>query len=115
MKDAAMGDEHVVEISHKKGKFKYRLNDGAKQEFLTFRVSPGDRITWVCQNPTDHFAIDCGYVSPFPTRHFRGHQAQERTGNSVPANALPGRYKYTVAVWDGQELWMDDPEFIIRG
>ena len=110
-----MADEHVVEIIQRRGDFMYRLNGGSPQEFLTFRVRRGDTITWICQKSDAHFAVDCGYDSPFPTRHFQGRPGQTRVGDKIRTQVPEGRYKYTVAVWDDEGVWTDDPEFIIRG
>ncbi len=78
------------------------------------RVSRGDEIVWTSDLP---FAVDVArnaelFGRQLPAAALRGRAnaaARASTGRSAPA----GSYKYAVAVWDGTNVWVLDPEIII--
>ena len=74
-------------------------------------VSPGGSIVWDCQ--AGPFAIHLGYGSPFKKIH---HQkpGQERLELPIPQGTRHCRIKYTVAVYYGANVYIEDPEVIIR-
>jgi len=74
-------------------------------------VRRGDKIVWEC--PTGPFAIHLGYGSPFKKVH---HQkpGREKFELPIPQDTPHCRIKYSVAVFDGTNVWIEDPEVIIR-
>ncbi len=77
-------------------------------------VARGEPITWSGNAP---FAI----VVERQAALFPGVPAQALTGLAnrpaqarVGGSAAPGRYKYSVVVWNGSELRVLDPEIIVR-
>lgn len=75
------------------------------------KVKQGEELKWRCDDGA--FAVHIGYNSPLPKGRYRAKSGDE-TGDNVGSNAQPGHYKYSVAVYDGEYLWTDDPIFIIR-
>jgi hypothetical protein len=75
-------------------------------------VYPGQAIEWNCDSRFA-IAVHLGYDSPFVP-------VQKRAGRGVPlglhtAEDTPcGRYKYVVAISDGDNVWIEDPEIIVR-
>lgn len=75
-------------------------------------VHKGQTLTWICKEGFP-FAIHLGYDSPFDEVHLQAHGKDGInlfTNNGTPC----GRYKYVVAISDGRNVWIEDPEFIIR-
>ncbi len=72
----------------------------------------GQAIEWKCEGDLA-FAIHLGYDSPFERVH---HQAPRQQPIRLDiTNAIHrGRYKYVVAVFDGEKVWIEDPQIIIR-
>jgi hypothetical protein len=102
MRNIAKAKRHSVAITVQKGRFSYIP--------ASFFVKRGDIIEWRCKYP---FAIDLGWESPLhKERHKVG--PKRTIGDRVRSDAPYGRYKYFVAVWDGKNIWTDDPEFIVR-
>lgn len=103
-----MPKSHVIAFSQKKGDFSYHKN-----EILT--VNPGDSIEWKCRDG-HAFAVHIGRQSPLSKGRFRA-----RAGRSVstvvpktPRQNYVKIVKYTIAVYDGENVWSDDPLIIIR-
>jgi plastocyanin len=76
-------------------------------------VDPEDTIEWVCENSQYHFAVHIGWDSPLRKGRYRASMGK-RISEKVPKKAPPGRYKYFVAVFDGTNIWTDDPDFIVK-
>jgi len=74
-------------------------------------VYPEDTIIWECANNCP-FAIHIGWNSPVEGRY----RSVDGTAIEapVPKNARPGYYSYTVAVCIDNEIWTDDPPFIVK-
>lgn len=72
----------------------------------------GQTIEWKCQGDFP-FAIHLGYDSPFERVH---HQAsrEEPIRLNIASDTRRGRYKYVVAVFDGSNVWIEDPWMIVR-
>ena len=72
---------------------------------------PGDTIIWECKNDCP-FAVHIGWNSPVKGRY----RSKDGTGinATIPENAQPGYYSYTVAVCVDNVIWTDDPPFIVR-
>jgi hypothetical protein len=78
-------------------------------------VDPGEEIQWSSDLP---FAVAVErnaqlFGRELPPQALRGRAnapARARVGESAEA----GSYKYSVAVWDGEEVWVVDPEIIVR-
>lgn len=96
---------HTVNITLEAGKISY--------DKPCFMAYPGDTIEWVCESDGCHFAVHLGWESPLPKGRYRP-VTGKKTGDKVPKNAPPGRYKYFVAVSDGKNIWTDDPDFIVK-
>lgn len=75
-------------------------------------VDRGDSIIWECQGDYP-FAVHVGWNSPLDKGRYQAPKGRKITAN-VPENALPGHYPYTVAVYEGERIWTDDPELIVR-
>lgn len=101
-----MGRTMTIEINCSMGDFDYSDR--------SIRLNRGDVVRWVCKDPKAHFAIHIGWNSPFSKCRYRAGPGGV-IEIEVPNEASMGCYKYHVAVFDGREIWTDDPEFIIRG
>jgi hypothetical protein len=95
----------------------------ADGEFTYDKPSCGTRrdetIEWFCQG-TGYYAIHIGWESPFDETTLETTlQAPlgKRISRRIPSHARRGRYKYTVVVVDTdlKRIFVDDPEFIIKG
>jgi len=79
-------------------------------------VYPGDAIVWEFTNSCP-FAIHIGWNSPVKGRYrsVDGKPIPDPPA-SVPKNARPGYYSFTVAVFDEKtrKIWTDDPPFIVK-
>jgi len=75
------------------------------------KVDQDDEVEWGCDNPEHHFSVHFGYNSPLPKGRYRT-RPKGRTGGKVVGK--PGIYKYFVAVFDGENIWTDDPDLIVR-
>jgi plastocyanin len=81
----------------------------------TVTVSPGETIQWTSEIP---FAVAVErnaqlFGQELPPQALRG-RANAPLRAAVAENAEAGTYKYSVAVWDGENVWVVDPEIIIR-
>jgi hypothetical protein len=72
----------------------------------------GQTIEWKCQENFP-FAIHLGYDSPFERVHHQAPQKQPIRLN-IPSDIPRGRYKYVIAVFDGSNVWIEDPYMIIQ-
>jgi hypothetical protein len=72
----------------------------------------GQAIEWKCEKDFP-FAVHLGYDSPFNRVH---HQAlrQQPIRLDIGKDTPRGKYKYVVAVFDGNNVWIEDPHIIIR-
>jgi plastocyanin len=77
------------------------------------RVQHGDTIKWICKDLSSSFAIHIGWGSPLAKGRYRAGPGGS-VEVTIPPNSPPGCYKYTVALYDGKDIWTDDPDFIIR-
>ncbi|MFQ6081842.1 MAG: hypothetical protein ACE5WD_00600 [Candidatus Aminicenantia bacterium] len=83
-------------------------------DFPSLRLKRGDTIEWVCTNEYT-FTVHMGWGTPLG----KGRSQTSQKGiirETVRENALNGRYKYFVAVYDKKrdKIWTDDPELIIE-
>ena len=108
-----MARTHEIRVFCKDGDFEYEYN-GKRSQFSTVWVHHGDTIRWVCENPKQYLATHIGFNSPFDKCRYRC-EAGSHIQVTVTPTAQPGNYKYTVAVFDIEKIWTDDPEFIVRG
>jgi plastocyanin len=71
----------------------------------------GQTIEWKCQEDFP-IAIHLGYDSPFDRVH---HQATRKQSIrlKITNDTRRGRYKYVVAVFDGEKVWIEDPQLIV--
>ncbi len=74
-------------------------------------VRAGETIVWECTNKYP-FAVHIGWDSPLEYGRYRS------SGDPIKANVMkdarPGYFRYSVAVFDGKNIWTDDPEIIVR-
>lgn len=75
-------------------------------------VDRGDTIVWECTNKY-RFAVHVGWDSPLDKGRYHTPE-KEKIVATVPTDARPGYYRYTVAVCDGTNIWTDDPELIVK-
>jgi hypothetical protein len=75
-------------------------------------VCRGQTIEWKCERDFP-FAIHLGYDSPFERVHHHAPK-QQRIRLDIAKNTPRGRYKYVVAVFDGSNVWIEDPQMIVR-
>lgn len=77
-------------------------------------VGRGEAITWSANAPFAIVVERQGSLFPgVPAQALSGlanRPAQARVGGNTP----PGRYKYSVVVWNGSEMRVLDPEIIVR-
>lgn len=78
-------------------------------------VRPGEEIVWSSEH---QFAVDFQrgqalFGRELPAAARRG-MANRPLRARAAENAPAGSYKYSVAVWDGENLWVVDPEILIR-
>ncbi|TFG77950.1 MAG: hypothetical protein E4H23_08260 [Chrysiogenales bacterium] len=92
---------------------KVTLNKGLVQcEPCCAYVRRGQTIDWGSAKDKS-FAIHLGYDSPFAIVHHQSTRQQHlllKIAKDIPY----GRYKYTIALFDGIRVWIEDPEFIVR-
>jgi plastocyanin len=105
MKNQRKPETRTVTISMEDGNISY--------DKLCVFVEPEDTIEWACENDNYHFAVHIGWDSPLRKGRYRATKGK-RISDRVPEDARPGRYKYFVAVFDGENIWTDDPEFIVK-
>lgn len=87
-------------------------------------VAQGTPLEWTSDLP---FAVDLErkaelFGSNLPPQALRGRAAgggaaagaARRVMTRVGESAPPGTYKYSVAVWDGENVWVVDPEIVVR-
>lgn len=97
--------EHKVRIIvDKDGNFSY--------ENASILVDRGDSITWECQGGHP-FAVHLGWGSPLEKGRYRASKKEQIVAH-VLNDAAAGHYRYTVVVCDGEKIWTDDPELIVR-
>jgi len=99
-----MNKRHVVSLAVRNGEFDY----GGKECVM---VEPGDTVIWK-SDARGHLAIQFGFETPFESRGFKSKEGKPITATVVSRS--PGVYKYTAVIYDGEELWLDDPVIIIR-
>ncbi len=103
-----MSTSHTISFTVKDGNFDYHGNE-------IIYIDPGDTIEWNC--PEGHpFAVHIGRDSPLEKGRFRA-QNNEKVTTTIPVK--PGSdhlkiVKYMVAVFDGDNIWTDDPLIIIK-
>lgn len=78
-------------------------------------VEPGEAVQWSSDMP---FAVAVErnaelFGQELPPAALRG-RANAPARATVGADAEAGSYKYAVAVWDGENVWVVDPEIIVR-
>jgi hypothetical protein len=73
----------------------------------TIHASRGQRVEWTCAHGP--FAIDFGKATPFEKSRFNHNNA----AGVVRDDAPNGAYKYAVAVADGKDILIADPQMII--
>ena len=97
--------KHVIKVTVKDGEFDY---DGK----TCVCVEPGDAVIWEYPGRGGQFAVQFGFESPFAFHGFK----TRPSGTNIAAEIeekRPGLYKYSIAVYDGSRLWLDDPVIII--
>ncbi|MEI6613882.1 MAG: hypothetical protein WCL37_03215 [Chrysiogenales bacterium] len=72
----------------------------------------GQNIEWKCEGDFP-FAVHLGYDSPFEREQYHAPR-QQRIRLDLANDARYGRYKYVVAIFDGEKVWIEDPQIIIR-
>ncbi len=75
-------------------------------------VQWGQAIEWIGYKDFP-FTIHLGYDSPFAIVHHQMSR-QKRIRLVIAKNIPLGWYKYTIALFDGSKVWIEDPEFIVR-
>ena len=103
-----MPKSFTVYFSVSKGDFHYHKN-----EILT--VDPGDSVEWKCKDG-HAFAVHIGRESPLAKGRFRA-KAGRSVSTVIPKSSRQNYVKivkYTLAVFDGDNVWSDDPLIIIR-
>lgn len=91
------------------------LDDDSVQVFPSrVEVVQGQVVTWSSSVPFAIVLNDQDTVFPgLPPQAMRGlsrRPVQARVGGNTPARS----YKYTVVVWDGQQLRVLDPEIVVK-
>ena len=96
--------KHSVTITvNQEGKFSY--------DNPMIWVDAGDSVTWKSpKNPI--FAVHLGWDSPLDKGRY--HSSTGEIKASVLDSAQPGYFRYSVAVFDGKNIWTGDPEIIVK-
>ena len=87
------------------------------------KATRGQTIKWVCGNKVKNLAILFAPRTPLAyeqlpdgrttfTHGLNGKNGKDAV-SSISENALSGAYEYIVSVWDGEKIWIDDPEVIV--
>lgn len=88
----------------------------------TVTLHPGDELEWQSDY---HFAVAVDrnsalFGQELPPQALRARASSQGGGPAratvaarMGANAPEGTYKYAVAVWDGENVWVVDPEIVI--
>jgi hypothetical protein len=88
------------------------------QASVSLSRSAGQAVVWRFASGSDNAAYRFAIVVHDHNRAFPGLGAAEMHGRSVRAaarpNSTPGTYKYSVVVWNGTQLLIDDPEIVIE-
>ena len=105
MNNQGIPKTHTITISMQNGDISY--------DKLCVFVEPEDTIEWVCDNDNYHFAVHIDWDSPLGKGRYRAIKGN-RIIDKVRKDARPGRYKYFVSIFDGENIWTDDPEFIVK-
>lgn len=77
-------------------------------------VSRGEAIQWT-SSLSFAIAVERNtalFGQTLPPQALRG-RANAPVNATVGANAPDGTYKYSVAVWDGENVWVVDPEVVV--
>jgi hypothetical protein len=98
--------KHVIKVNVKDGEFDYN-----GREYLC--VNPGDAVIWEYPGRGGQFAVQFGFESPFAVHGFQTRPRGSRIAAEI-SNRHPGIYKYSIAVYDGHRLHLDDPVIIIK-
>ena len=78
------------------------------------KVKRGDLIHWICERENgDYFAVHIGWNTPLDEGRYRK-PCGAKIVAQVDDDAQYGEYKYSVSVFDGSDIWTDDPIFIVR-
>lgn len=78
-------------------------------------VDPGDTIEWICKNGYA-FTVHIGRESPLEKGRFRA-GIKKKIVTKVPLKPKANYtkiVKYLMAVYDGKNIWTDDPLIIIK-
>lgn len=97
-------EKHTITIRHENGDLTY--------DACNVRLRWGDVIEWRCE-PRQPFAVHIGWDSPLRKGRYQSVDGNP-IADTVPDGALPGRFKYFVAVFEDGKIWTDDPEFVVR-
>lgn len=106
---------YLVQIELSKGAkpvilYKTQDLENELRPYHTLIAAPGDTVEWESRHPvTIHF----GWPSPLATDSFTLAKGSSRTLQAPVAKAY-GRFKYFVAIWDGKNILVDDPEIIVK-
>ena len=73
-------------------------------------IGPGDEVVWSCEDGYP-FAIHFDPLSPVEHRRASA-PGGAMIGEQVRGKILPGKYRYLVAVFDGNRIHTEDPELI---
>lgn len=78
----------------------------------------GQAVVWRFATGSDNAAYRFAIVVDGHNRAFPGMGATGMHGRSVRAaarsNSTPGTYKYSIVVWNGNRLLIEDPEIVIE-
>ena len=97
---------HYVHITCNNGVFKYTLDD--------FEVERKDSIEWTCVGSKDDiFGVILATRTPFRWKT-KNRKRTQKIKDKIKDAAGYGSYKYFVVVTEGENIWFDDPNFIVR-
>lgn len=75
-------------------------------------VQAGQSVEWLCDE--EAWTVDFADLTPLSSSSVHGGTIQGSTPKVVRDDALPGHYKYTVAVYDGDEIRLLDPDIWVQ-
>lgn len=97
----------LLTITLENGVFQYKRDEGNGRRTC---LKPGDVIQFYCEKP---FAMEFKGVTPF-MKLTRQPDENHKIECAVGRHANVGTYYYTIAVYDGAKVYIDDPEVVVE-
>lgn len=97
----------LLTITLENGAFQYKRDEENGRRTC---LKPGDVVQFYCEKP---FAMEFKGVTPF-MKLSRQPDENQKIECTVGRHANVGTYYYTIAVYDGGKVYIDDPELVVE-